>query len=498
METEGERYNLYSRRALILSGGASLLTVTLLGRLYYLGVRQGGQYKILAEENRVHMRLLSPTRGEILDRFGKKIATNRKDFRVFLIPEQTRNIEKTLFSLNKIIFLSEGQLRRIRRKIKKQKSFLPVTIAENLSWEHFSKINVESPQLGGIQSDDGETRLYPYGQESGHLVGYVGPVSSLDMTDDPVLQLPDFKIGKEGLEKRFEDNLRGAAGHSRVEVNAYGRVTRELNRQEGKKGESLVLTLDMALQQYTMKRLGEESASVVVMDIHNGDLLVNASTPSYNSNDFNLGISTENWEALLKDPRKPLINKTISGQYPPGSTFKMIVALAALEAGVVQLNDTVKCTGKYKFGDRNYHCWKKEGHGSVNLLLSLAQSCDIYYYKLAEKVGISKIAEMANFFGLGELHDIGLGGQASGLVPTPEWKIKTQRGKWQVGETLNVGIGQGAILATPLQLAVMISRLANGGKAVKPRLVHSVGGIVKPQAFIEDITLNRRNLAIVL
>ena len=496
MESEGERYRLYSRRAALLGGFQALVFTTLMGRMYYLGVVESGQYKVLAENNRASLRLIAPERGEILDRMGRRIATNRKDFRVFLIPEEAVDPEKTLASLGEIIELSESSLRRIRRQIKRQRDFLPVTVAENLSWREFARINVESVKLPGVQPDAGETRFYPDGPLASQVVGYVGPVDENEINQAPVFQLPGFKVGKSGLERSFEKDLRGQAGSRTVEVNAYGRVIRELTRQDGRAGDTLVLTLDLELQRHVVDLLGEESAAAIVMDIETGDILVKASTPSFNPNDFNLGISRENWNALIKDPRKPLVNKCLQGQYPPGSTFKMVVALAALEAGVVAVGDEVTCNGEYEFGDRVFHCWKKQGHGSLALVDAIAQSCDIYFYDLAQKVGIERIAAMARRFGFGQTYELGIPGQADGLVPTKGWKLAISGVPWQIGETLNVAIGQGALLATPLQMAVMAARLANG-RAVVPRLVHSVGEETTEIPEFENIGIRRSHMRLI-
>ena len=497
LESEGERSKLFTRRAFLLAGGQGVLFTTLMGRMYYLGVVESGEYKTLAEENRVSLRVLAPDRGEILDRKGEKIATNRKDYRVFVIPEQAGDMAETLKALGNIIKISERDEKRILRRVRRQRAFFPVTVAENLNWDDFARINVELPDLPGVQPDAGQTRYYPDGHIAAHVAGYVGPVSDRDLDEDPVLQLPGFKIGRSGLEKSFEKELRGRAGSSRVEVNAYGREIRELDRQPGGKGDSLVLTIDLELQKFATKRLGEESASVVVMDVWNGDILAKVSSPSFDANDFNLGFSQENWNALMKDPRHPLVNKCLSGQYPPASTFKMAVALAALEEGVVDKHEKVHCSGRHKYGNRYFHCWKPNGHGRVNMTESLAHSCDVYFYIIAERLGIDRISAMARKLGLGEAYGLGIASEASGLVPTREWKMGTLGEPWHRGETLNVGIGQGALLATPLQLAVMTSRIANGGYAVKPRIVHAVGDRVIPYDVAERMPFSAENIKIV-
>lgn len=499
METEGERFRLYTRRALLLGASQAVLASVLAGRMYYLAVVESSQYSMLAEDNRVSMRILPPTRGEIMDRAGTLLATNRKDYRVFLIPEQVGDVDETLMHLQLVYPISSSHLNRIKRQITRQRAFLPVTIAENLTWEQFAKINVDSPHLPGIKPDAGETRFYPYGNAASHVVGYVGPVAVNDRSadGDPALELPGFKIGRGGLEKTFDSLLRGKAGDAREEVNAYGRVIRELARSEGSEGDDVVLTLDLELQQFVHERLGEESAAVVVMDINNGDMLAMHSTPNFDSNDFNLGFTQQEWDSLRMNEKHPLVNKAIAGQYPPASTFKMVVALAALKAGVITTNERVDCTGKYEFGDRIFHCWEEDGHGKLSMVDAIAHSCDVYFYEIANRVGIAKINEMAATMGLGSVYDIGLSGQMAGLLPSPAWKREHYGTGWRAGETLIVGIGQGAVLTTPLQLALMTARLANGKKAIEPRLIHSIGGVVVNSKEPEPLGLNDQHLAFV-
>ena len=481
----------------MLGGFQGLLSMALIGRLYYLGVIESGQYKMLAEENRISLRFLAPERGEIFDRAGRLMATNRRDYRIFLVPEQTSDVEATLNSLGQMIALSDSQTRRLLDRIRRQRSFQPVSVAENLDWKTFAKVNVASIKLPGVQPDAGRTRFYPDGRATSHVVGYVGPVTKEDVKDDPIFHIPGVKIGRAGLEATFDLALRGQAGTSRFEVNAYGRVVRELTRQEGEVGQTLTLTIDLELQKYAVERLAEKSAAAVVMDVENGDILVQASTPAFDSNQFNLGFSQEDWNALVQDPRKPLINKCLASQYPPGSTFKMIVALAALEAGVVSSSETVLCTGEHELGNRIFHCWKKNGHGRLSMTDAIGQSCDIYFYTIARRVGIAKIAAMARRFGFGEAHSIGLGGQAKGLVPDKVWKMANYGERWQIGETLIIGIGQGALLTTPLQLALMTARIANGGKQIRPRLVQALGTEPFPSARQPEMGINQRHLDLV-
>ncbi len=474
--TDNVRFKTFSRRAAILGGAQLLVFGGLASRMYYLQVLKSSEYQMLAEENRVNMRLLAPLRGEILDRFGTVLASNRQNFRVLLIPEQTPDIEETLTKLNRVVPLSETQWKRVLRDARRSPAFLPITVSENLSWAQFAQVNIHEPDLAGIEPDVGETRHYPHGQALAHVVGYVAAVSERDLDDeDPLLKLPGFRIGKSGLERRLDSELRGTAGASHVEVNAYGRVIRELSKDPGTPGSKVVLTLDMDLQKYATERLAGEAAAAVVMDIHTGDVLASVSTPAYDPNDFNVGLSQATWNGLIENPYKPLVNKTIAGQYPPGSTFKMIVAAAAVEHKVMRPNERIRCTGKTTLGNHEFHCWKRRGHGYVDMRQAIMHSCNTYFYEAAKRLGIDRINEMAHRFGLGESYGYEVPGEKSGLVPSRGWKRATTGAPWQQGETLIAGVGQGYLLATPLQLAVMTSRLANGGRAVKPRLVRSVG-----------------------
>ncbi len=466
-----ERLKKFSRRSLLLGGGKAVLLAALGSRLYYLQVVQSDRYLMLAEENRINLRLLPPPRGRIFDRLGEPLAANRFNYRVVLISEQARTVEETLDDLGQIIPISEHDYRRVLRESRRKRGFVPITVRENLTWAEVSRVEVNVPDLPGIMIDVGQTRTYPLGATAAHIVGYVAPVSEDDLTGDPLLELPEFRIGRNGIEKVYDKFLRGSAGNSQVEVNAYGRVIRELERNDGQPGDDLVLTLDAGLQSYATDRLGDESASTVVLDIHSGDVLAMASTPTYDPNAFTAGLSQDEWQDLLSNSRKPLVNKAIAGQYAPGSTFKMVVALAALEGGVLTPQQRFTCKGRLRLGDRNFHCWKRGGHGELDMVRAIEQSCDVYFYEVARRAGIERIADMAALFGMGGRTRIDLAGERTGLVPDREWKLATFGVPWQQGETLVVGIGQGYLLTTPLQLAVMTARLANGGVAVTPRLV---------------------------
>ena len=471
---DNERSKTFTRRTLLLGGGQAVLFSTLAARMYYLQIIESDRYKMLAEDNRINLRLLPPPRGRIVDRYGTPMAANQQNYRVVLVREQARDVGQTLDMLARVIELSEYDFERVMRDVSHKRAFVPVTVRDYLSWEEVSRIEVNAPDLPGINIEVGQTRHYPYNEQMTHVLGYVSAVSESELTGDPLLELPDFRIGKQGIEKQYDRTLRGAAGTSQLEVNAVGRVIRELSREDGNPGQDLVLTVDAALQAYTHERLrAERSAAAVVMDIHTGDLLALASTPGYDPNLFNVGLTNEVWNQLVKDPLTPLTNKAISGHYAPGSTYKPVVALAALEAGISP-DFEVFCPGFMQLGNARFHCWKKGGHGTVDMYKATQQSCDVYYYELSKRVGIDRMTAMAKRFGLGSTVGIDLPGERPGLIPTRDWKLAKIGEPWQLGETLISAIGQGFVLTTPLQLAVMTARLANGGKAVVPRLTRQV------------------------
>jgi len=474
MHRDSERHKLFSRRTAMLAGGKAVLLSALVGRMYYLQVVESDRYKTLADDNRISFRLLAPPRGRIVDRFGVPIADNQQNYRVVLIPEQTENVEETLLLLGRIIPIRGGEKKRILREVRRSRGFVPVTLRENLSWEDVAHIEVNTPDLPGVMIDVGQSRFYPFAGEMAHILGYVAAVSEGETDGNPLLELPGFRIGKSGIEKVYDLALRGTGGSSQVEVNAFGRVIRELKRSEGQPGTRLQLTIDSGLQQMTSKRLADNSGSVVVMDVHSGDVLAMVSTPGFDPNAFNKGLSNEQWNALISNDKAPLTNKSIAGNYAPGSTFKMIVALAALEKGVITADSEVFCSGKIKLGNATFHCWKRYGHGTVNLNKGVSQSCDVYFYEIARRTGIERIAEMARRFGMGARLGLDLPGERAGLIPSDAWKKAVIGAPWQQGETLLAGIGQGYVLTTPLQLAVMTSRLANGGVSVGPHLTRDI------------------------
>ncbi len=484
---DNDRTRVFNRRAAVLGGGQALLISALVGRMYFLQVVESDRYRMLAEENRINLRLLPPPRGRILDRFGEPLAVNRQNFRVLIVSEQTNDLSATLDALANVIELSKYDRDRVRKEVRRRRSFVPITVRENLNWEEMARIQVNAPDLPGVVVDEGLTRFYPQTETAAHVLGYVSSVDEEDLTGEPLLQLPGFRIGKAGMEREFDLALRGSGGNSQVEVNALGRVIRELERKEGEAGTDLTLTLDERLQRFAADRLGGESAASVVLDVHSGEVLVMASTPSYDPNAFNRGLTQREWNALSGDPRAPMINKALAGQHSPGSTFKMVVALAALEHGAITPDQTVFCKGHTDLGTRRFHCWEDRGHGAMDMVQAIAQSCDVYFYEVAKRLGVDRIADMAQRLGLGQDTGIGLTGERGGLIPTEAWKRATMGESWQQGDTFNVGIGQGYVLSTPLQLAVMAARLSTG-LAVEPVLTRQImmNDVVvqsPPQAF---------------
>jgi penicillin-binding protein 2 len=487
------------RRAFVLMGGQLAVMGGLAWRMRQLQVEEGEIYRAMAEENRVNMRLIPPARGEIRDRDGRPLAVNRQNFRVVVIREQAGDVAATLDKLARILPISPADRERALREFSQKSAFVPVTVAEHLDWEAFARVNANAPALPGVIPEVGLTRLYPDGPAIAHVTGHVGRVSEADRAAeggaDPLLMIPDFQIGKNGVEKLAEDILRGQAGAQRIEVNAVGRVIREIGRDPAASGRDLTLTLDLGLQKFAMERMGAESAATVVMEIATGDLLCVASAPGFDPNVFAVGIGREAWTALLNDDHRPLANKTVSGQYPPGSTYKMLVGLAALERGVMTPNETVFCNGGYQLGDRRFHCWKRGGHGHMNARDAIKQSCDVYFYEAARRVGIDDISAMANRFGCGVRHDLPLTAIREGIAPTRAWKRANHNQPWQAGDSLNAGIGQGYTLATPLQLCVMTARFA-AGVAVVPRLVRAIGGEPQPIPPFADLGVRRSHLAL--
>lgn len=461
----------FTRRALIV-GMAQGGFLALLGtRLGWLQLAEGQHYTMLSDKNRIDLKMIAPLRGDILDRAGNPLAINQQNFRVLITPEQAPSPEAALRQLQDMIDISEDDIEKALDNIQRVAKFTSVEVADQLTWEDLAKIEVHINDLPGISTDVGTIREYPLHEATAHLIGYVGAPTQDDLQKDRLFTLPGFKVGKTGLEKKYDEPLRGKAGLMQVEVNVTGREVHELKRQDDTPGAPLRLSIDSALQAYLQERLSQQtSASAVVMDAHNGALYAMASHPSFDPNLFVKGMSSQTWNNLLKTRGHPLTNKAIAGQYPPGSTFKMVTALAALKKGVINEDTQVYCPGHYDLGNQRFHCWKQAGHGYMNLEQALAQSCDTYFYEIANDVGIDAIAQVARELGLGYNFDDILPESRAGLVPDKNWKMGHTGQVWRPGDTIVSSIGQGSLLATPLQLAVMTARLVNGGKAVTPFL----------------------------
>ncbi len=484
MKRETKRTGVFTRRALLV-GGAQIAALGALGaKLYQVQVVEGARYATLADSNRVSARLIAPPRGRLLDRFQVPIAGNSPNWRALLIAEQTGDVTATLDNFSRIVPLADHERARIERELRRRRRFIPVTVREFLTWDDMASIEVNAPDLPGIMVDVGNTRLYPFGPALAHIVGYVAPPNEGDVTEDAMFALPGMRIGRSGIEKYHDMILRGHAGAIQLEVNAVGRVIRELDRQEGTQGQDIQLTIDSDLQKSVIDRLGDESASAVVMDCRNGEVLAMSTNPSFDPSLFNSGISQAQWAEWTNNRKAPLINKAASGLYAPGSTFKMVVALAALEAKAITPYDIVSCPGYLDFGDRRFHCWSKGGHGSMNMRDGLKNSCDVYFFEVARRTGMDHIAAMANRFGLGVPLDIELPGTRKGFMPTRAWR-QAQGKTWNIGDTIVSGIGQGYMQLTPLSLATMVSRIATG-RAVQPHLTRSIGGILQHGSKPED------------
>jgi penicillin-binding protein 2 len=475
MQREAQRHKLLTRRAAMLGAGQAILFAALAERMYQLQILESDRYVVLADENRINLQLLTPQRGRILDRFGAALADNHQNYRLVVIAEQAGDITATLGALAGLIEIGEGDRRRVLRDIRRKHPFVPVMVRGNLSWDEMARIEVAIPELPGVAIEQGLTRSYPLGETAAHAIGYVAAVSEAELIGDPLLELPDFRIGKSGIEKAQDAELRGSAGTSQVEVNAFGRVVRELARVPGRPGRDVVSCLDTAMQDFLARRCStEESVASVLLDAVTGDVLALVSSPSFDPAPFAIGLTPVVWQQLSADPRNPLTNKAIAGVYPPGSTFKPLVATAALMAGVLTPDTSITCPGYLEVGDTTFHCWRKGGHGTLRLRDAIKRSCDVFFYETARRLGIDRLAAMARRFGFGGVIGLDTPGERPGLIPSREWKLATSGTAWSQGETVIAGIGQGSVLATPLQIAIMTARLVTG-RAVVPRLVRADG-----------------------
>jgi penicillin-binding protein 2 len=481
----------FERRLLLAMGAGGAVFATLVGRLSQLQFFEAEHYQKLAAENHIRLVLAPPERGQILDRFGRPLASQRQAGRVSVVPERLDDPEATLLQLSKHIDLPESRIKRVLEEIQSNRmrraSFVPVTVVQELSYEEFARLRVRAVEMDGVDVQMASTRSYPRGRDFAHVLGYVARASSDDLTRlaegrspedlktfEELFRHPDIRVGRQGMERFAEDWLRGRPGRRRVVTNAHGRPMQELEQDPSTAavpGKDLFVTIDAELQRVAIDRFEGESGAAVLMDITSGEVLAMVSTPAFDPNSFVNGISGKDYAELRDNPMSPLYPRAHGGVYPPGSTFKMVVATAALESGVVKTSDTVRCGGSYRFGNRTWHCWKKGGHGTMNMHNAIKYSCDVYFYEIARRTGVRKIAEVSHKFGFGETFVLGMTGGRSGLVPDPEWKQKARGEPWFEGETLNFGIGQGQLGVTPLQLALMTARIAATGAPLKPKLI---------------------------
>lgn len=487
-----EQRNKFTRRSLLVGAGQLGLFGVLGWRLHQLQVIEAPKYALLAEENRIDIQLIPPVRGAIYDRFGEVLADNVESLRVVVVPGLIKNMGETLDQLGHLIEITPEARKRAIRLAKRQSSHIPIVVAEKLTWQQFAKINVLAPGLPGIKTDIASQRSYRHGAALAHVVGYVGAANEDEAEDHPVMRMPGFRIGKSGVEKGFDEPLRGRAGNLKLEVNARGQAIRKLHTVSASRGQELVTTVDHEIQTFALQRIsGERRAAVVALDAQTGDILALASTPTYDPNTLVDGITSKEWRDLTKAKDDPLTCKATRGQYPPGSTFKMVTSLAGLEAGAITPKSRILCRGGFSYANHYWRCWRRGGHGSVNLHYGIKQSCDTFHYEVSRRIGIEKISAMGRKLGLGRTYDCGLPLQKPGVMPTPQWKLATLGVKWYGGETISCAIGQGYVLTTPLQLAVMTARIASGLQ-IEPRIVRPGPG--EPDEPAADVEISKENL----
>ncbi len=473
-ETFQNKSKLISRRMFILSTLKLTVFVSIIARLFYLQISENIKYRSLSDKNRFREWKLVPERGIIEDYFGEKIADNVQSFQLHMIPEDVPDVETLFFRLSKVINFSDSNKRRIIKRLKKRKRWEPIIISDNLSWSEFSKLNLFLHELQGLKPIVALARKYESDGSSSHIIGYVSDVSARDLANNNMLKeinVPGLKTGKNGFEKSFNELMIGKPGIQRFEVNAYGKRIKELEFVKGISGKNFRTTIDQEIQKFTSALLKERSGSVCVMDIYTGDIVALVSNPTFDPNKFVHGINQKDWDALIQNEKKPLINKPLAGLYPPGSTIKPIVALSALENDVFSTKKIVECKGSMELYGQTYHCWKEKGHGFMNMRSAIKQSCDIYFYELSRRLGVDRLSVTAKEYGLGKKVLETFIEEKSGIVPDTKWKLKNIGTGWVLGETLITGIGQGYFQSTPIQLCLMMAQLANGGHEIKARII---------------------------
>ncbi|MDR3629349.1 MAG: penicillin-binding protein 2 [Desulfocapsaceae bacterium] len=476
-ERDDDALDVLKRRLVVVSVIVMIFTALIIARLWYLQIDHGDDYKDLAFNNRVRIRQVAAPRGHILDRNGKEIVTNRPSFNVVLVREDSQNLEDVLKRLAGVLHEDTSELWKRIRDASGTAPHIPIVLKEDISWDTLAYLENHNQDFSGIRIAVVPVRIYHYGDLASHLIGYLGIINKKELAEaDPEKYTGEDLIGKMGLEKLRENDLRGQKGSSSSEVNARGFEQKLLKNEEPTPGKEIRLTLDVDLQQVAESMMDQEdrAGAVVATEVNTGRVLVAASAPKIHLDDFTGGISTENWNALLANPKHPLINKVVQGQYPPGSTYKIVTALAALATGTVTESTIFNCPGHFQFGNRVYMCWRHSGHGAVDIRRAITESCDVYFYQAGIKMGVDTLADFARKLGLGQKTGIEMEHEKSGLIPTREWKLKQYKQKWQDGETVSVAIGQGYDLATPLQINMMTATVANGGKVFLPQIVEAV------------------------
>ena len=496
-----KKLNSINRRMFITGSLKFFIMVGIVSRLFFLQVKENKKYLTLSDKNRIREWKLAPVRGEFHDYFGNVIAGNFEAYQLHVIPEQVENFKYVIYRLKDLLELSDSEFKKVLKKKKEIKPWETLIVSNNLSWDKFSKINNHLYDLNGVKPVISISRNYPFDENFTHIIGYVSQANEQDIENTELIKknfVPGLKVGKIGLEKSFEEKLIGTNDIERYEVNAYGRRISQLEFQKGKKGQTLKLTVDTEIQKLANELLKDKAGSICVMDIFTGEVIAMHSSPSFDPNLFVFGISQDNWQIIRNDPMKPLLNKTLQGRYSPGSTLKPIVALSALENGIINTNFTVRCTGKTELYDQTYHCWKKEGHGYVSLRNAMKMSCDTYFYEIARKLGVDKLSETAKKFGLGKkvfdnLFEI----EKDGLIPNTQWKKNALGKGWLLGETIITGIGQGYIQTTPIQLCLMTAQIANGGYKIYPKILIDDKDKIKPSDYYTPLYKNSRNIKII-
>ncbi len=494
------KLNSINRRMFIAGSLKFFIMVGIVSRLFFLQVKENKKYLTLSDKNRIREWKLAPVRGEFRDYFGSVIAGNFEAYQLHVIPEQVEDFRYVIYRLKDLLDLSDSQFKKILKKKRENKPWETLIVSDNLSWEKFSKINNHLYDLNGVKPVISISRNYPYKDNFTHVIGYVSQANERDIETTNIIKknfVPGLKVGKIGLEKTFEEKLIGSNDIERYEVNAYGRRISQLEFQKGEKGKTLKLTIDTKVQQLSNKLLKDQAGSICVMDIYTGSIIAMHSSPSFDPNLFVFGISQDEWQMIRNDPMKPLVNKTLQGNYSPGSTIKPIVALSALENRIINPNFTVRCTGKSEMYGQTYHCWKKKGHGYMNLRNAMKQSCDTYFYEISRKLGVDKLSDTAKKFGLGkkvfgDLFEI----EKNGLVPSTQWKKNALGKGWLLGETMITGIGQGYIQTTPIQLCLMTAQIANGGYKIYPKLVINEASSEKLDKYV-PLYENSKNIKII-